>query len=63
MLVLTRKFGETIHIGSDIIIYVGQLDIRPERRCVKIGIEAPRDVKILRGELVQQEADRAALDA
>jgi carbon storage regulator len=47
MLVLTRKRSEMIHIGEDILIKV----IRTGRSSVKIGIEAPDDIRVLRGEL------------
>ncbi len=48
MLVLSRKFGETIHIGDNIIITVTQLS---DNR-VRLGIEAPRELIIMRGELL-----------
>ena len=48
MLVLTRREQETIHIG-DAVITIIQLG----RGQVKIGIEAPEKVKILRGELAE----------
>lgn len=47
MLVLTRKKDETIDIGNDITLTV----IRIEGNRVRIGITAPRGVKILRGEI------------
>lgn len=47
MLVLTRKTNETIRIGTDITITLTR--IRGNQ--VQIGIEAPRDVNIRRGEL------------
>ncbi len=47
MLVLTRKQNETIHIGADVVIKV----IAAGRGKVKIGIEAPSAVRVLRGEL------------
>lgn len=47
MLVLTRKQGEVIHIGEGIAIKL----IKTGKGTVKIGIEAPADVKVLRGEL------------
>lgn len=47
MLILTRKKEESILIGKQIAVKV--LDIEGER--VKIGIEAPKDMKILRKEL------------
>jgi len=48
MLVLTRKRAETIHVGQDIFIKV----IRTGRTSVKIGIEAPANVRVVRGELL-----------
>ncbi len=48
MLVLTRKRTETIQIGADICIKV----IRTGRTSVKIGIEAPANVRVVRGELL-----------
>jgi carbon storage regulator len=49
MLVLTRKVGERIVIGDDIVITV--LDSRGDG--VRIGIDAPRGVKIQREEVVK----------
>ncbi len=48
MLVLTRKPQEKIRIGDDITITV----IKTKGKTVRIGIEAPSDVNVLRGELV-----------
>ena len=58
MLVLTRKPGEKILIGDDIVITV--LDARGDS--VRIGIDAPRGVKIQRDEVVRAvtEANLAA---
>ncbi len=47
MLVLTRKRGETIRIGNDIVLKVIQIG----RGTIKLGIEAPSHVRVLRGEL------------
>jgi len=47
MLVLTRKQSETIQIGEGITLKV----IATGRGKVKIGIDAPADVRVLRGEL------------
>lgn len=53
-LVLSRKSGETIHIGDDIII---EVRIDPERpKSIKVGITAPRTTKILRSELMTNGA-------
>jgi len=65
MLVLTRKVGERIVIGDDIVITV--LDSRGDG--VRIGIDAPRGVKIQREEVVKAvteanvEASKAPDDA
>lgn len=48
MLVLTRKPQETIRIGDGITITV----IKTKGQGVRLGIEAPEDVSILRGELI-----------
>ncbi len=50
MLVLTRKIEEEIKIGDNIVIKV--LDV--EGSSVKIGIDAPRDIVILRMEILEQ---------
>jgi len=47
MLVLTRKQSEMIRIGDDVVIKV----IRTGKSTVKIGIEAPAHVRVLRAEL------------
>ena len=47
MLILSRKSGERIRIADDIVIVVRE--IKGNR--VSIGIEAPKPVCVLRGEL------------
>ena len=47
MLVLSRKEGERISIGDNITLIVSKVS----GNRVTIGIEAPRDVKVVRGEL------------
>ncbi|WP_040211195.1 carbon storage regulator CsrA [Clostridium polynesiense] len=59
MLVITRKKGESILIGDDIEITVTKV----EDGSVKLSIEAPRDITILRKELykeVEEENKMAA---
>ncbi|MDE0866389.1 MAG: carbon storage regulator [Rubripirellula sp.] len=51
MLVLTRKSDEQIVIGDDIKITL----VRVRGNSVRIGIEAPREVRVLRGELAARE--------
>ncbi len=50
MLVLTRKPQESIMIGDDIEVIVASID----RNSVRIGIRAPRDIKILRKETIEE---------
>ncbi|MCU0626801.1 MAG: carbon storage regulator [Gemmatimonadaceae bacterium] len=52
MLILSRKPGDAIVIEGGIRIVVVQCD----RGGVRLGIEAPADVSILRAELVEQVA-------
>jgi carbon storage regulator len=47
MLVLSRKVGERIHVGDDIVLEVRRIS----GNRVTLALEAPRDVRILRGEL------------
>jgi len=47
MLVLTRKYQEKIRIGDNITITV----LRMKGKAVRLGIEAPTDVPVVRGEL------------
>lgn len=58
MLVLTRKLGENIRIGDAVKITV--LEVRSGQ--VKLGIEAPPEVKVHREEIyarIQEENRRA----
>ena len=48
MLILGRKVGDSILIGDDIKVVV----LASDRGGVRIGIDAPSDVTILRGEIV-----------
>jgi carbon storage regulator len=50
MLVLTRKLDEKILIGKDIVINVLEI----EGGSVKLGIEAPKEVSILRMEVFEK---------
>jgi len=59
MLVLTRKPRQQIMIGDDIVINV--VEVQGDN--VRIAIEAPRSVKIYRGEIyraIQEENKNAA---
>ena len=47
MLVLSRKVGEQVHIGSSIVVTV--LEINGNK--IRLGIAAPEEVQIFRAEL------------
>ncbi|MGM0623197.1 MAG: carbon storage regulator CsrA [Campylobacterota bacterium] len=53
MLILSRKLDESIIIGKDIEVKVISID----GSSVKIGIEAPKDVDIIRHELYDAVKD------
>lgn len=59
MLVLSRRLNETIHIGDEIFITV--LGVEGDK--VKIGITAPREVTILRGEIFEAVESQEKLKA
>jgi len=52
MLVLSRKEGEKLVIGDNITLVVSKIS----GNRVTVGIEAPVDVKIMRGELSSDES-------
>ena len=58
MLVLTRRSGESVMIGDDVVITV--LEVRGD--VVRLGIRAPRDIQVHREEiyLELQAANRLA---
>ena len=51
MLVLSRKAGEKLMIGDGIVLTINRIS----GNRVAIGIEAPRDVRIVRGELQKNQ--------
>jgi carbon storage regulator len=55
MLVLTRRLGECVHIGDEVVVTV----LAVSGRNVRLGIEAPTSVPILRSELVHPEPPAA----
>lgn len=61
MLVLTRRMNESILVGDDITITI--LEVDADR--IKIGIDAPHSMKILRAELFTEvsNTNREAIQA
>lgn len=56
MLVLTRRFQEKIRIGDEITITV----LKMKGKAVRLGIEAPAEIPVIRGELAAGAAPVAA---
>ena len=56
MLILTRRVGESLRISDDIVVTV--LEVRGNQ--VKIGTDAPRDVSVVREELLERESPEVA---
>ncbi len=54
MLILTRKIDQGIIIAGNIIVRV----LGVERDRVKIGIDAPKEIPVLRQELLEREGNR-----
>lgn len=54
MLVLKRKEGQSIVVGGNIIIKVHKI----EGRSVKLAIEAPKEISILRTELIEKSVEK-----
>lgn len=59
MLVLSRKVGESIVIGEGITVTI--VDIKGDT--VRIGVDAPREVKVQRSEVLEQIARETAAAA
>jgi carbon storage regulator len=59
MLVLTRKLMEKLYIGDNVCVTV----VRLEGGQVRLGIDAPREVSVVRAELVDGRQDLPREDA
>jgi len=55
MLVLSRKVGEKIVIGNQIVVTV----LEVKGRQIRLGIEAPADVSVWRGEIKNRGIEHA----
>jgi carbon storage regulator len=47
MLVLSRKLGQSFHVGPEVRVTIVKID----RNSIRIGIEAPGDVSVQRAEI------------
>ena len=56
MLILTRRIDEALQISDDIEVVVLEIDGNQ----VRLGIRAPKDVKVLREELLPERAPQDA---
>ena len=59
MLVLSRLEGQVITIGDNIRVTI--VEVRGGK--VRVGIDAPRDVQVLRAELLEQTSEGSGNDA
>ena len=50
MLILTRRVGETLVIGDDIVVTV--LSIKGNQ--VRVGVKAPKEISVHRGEVLER---------
>ena len=57
MLVLTRKVEDIVKIGDNITVKV----VRVNGNQVRLGIEAPNDIQITRGEINYERAKQAGI--
>jgi len=55
VLVLSRKLGEKIWIGPDVCVVVVAID----RGVIRLGFDAPRDVQVMREELLADTDPRS----
>jgi len=58
MLVLTRKLQQQIKIGAEITVTI----LRVKGNTVRVGVQAPRDVRVVRGELPKNGGPTALVD-
>ncbi len=58
MLVLSRKLGEKIVIGDNIVLTVVKID----RNQIRLGIEAPHEVPVYREEIAPNRVNKAVAE-
>ncbi len=50
MLTLTRKVGESIYVGKDVVVIIKEI----KGKQVRIGVEAPMEFPVYRGEIYER---------
>ena len=58
MLVLTRRIGEAVHIGDDIVVRV--LGVKGNQ--VRLGFDVPKSINVVRDELLKKTPEPAKVD-
>lgn len=58
MLVLTRRTGEAVHIGEDIVVRV--LGVNGGQ--VRLGFDVPKSINVVRDELLKKTPEPAKVD-
>lgn len=56
MLILSRKTGESLMIGNEIVVTV----LDASQRQVRIGISAPKEIAVLREEIYLREIETSS---
>jgi carbon storage regulator len=59
MLVLSRKLGQSFHVGPEVRVTIVKID----RNSVRVGIEAPSEVPVQREEIAFERPRAKTLDA
>ena len=55
MLILTRRIGESLNIGGQIVVTI----VKVKSNQIVLGIEAPRDIPVVRSELLSEDEEVA----
>ena len=56
MLILSRKVGEQILVGTNVLLTV----VKTSTGAVRLGVTAPPEVTITRGELIQRKSSKSS---
>jgi carbon storage regulator len=59
MLVLSRKLGQSFHVGPDVRVTIVKID----RNSVRIGIDAPGHVSVQREEILFELPEARSMEA